>query len=210
MTWSYVGTSDGTFTTSPSTPTWPAGLVEGDIVVMIAMRKTTSETIGDIPTTSTTGWTVNIGYAGRLFYARYSSTLALPSIVFNAAVNCRWAMVAFRSTSPSLNGPVTFYTDNSAVSFTTTTPNTLLVMAGSQPGDQSVGWNADAGMSVVVNINGAYSGDASAFNLGIAWKSIASPSTSTGNRVYITANTMYSLLVGEQSNNQGFFFGSNF
>lgn len=206
MSWSYVATANGSTSAASFSPTWPAGLQEGDVVVFCLMfaPDTGSQSAS---VTSSPGWktTSLTGGAARFMWCRYSAAQALPVIALTGGPTATWYTVAFRTTVGSAFGS-NYNADGTppaTTSITTVTPNTLLFIFGSAPGDQSIGWtfSGSSAWTTLVNINGNGTGNPNFANIAIGWQQIASPTAVTGLRVTLTSNRYFILVVGESGNN---------
>lgn len=202
VTWSFVATSNGTSSATSFSPTWPAGVQDGDVVVWCPAINPDAT-----PTCTTPGWNLSDGGA-RFMWSRYSAAQALPVIGNATAAAITWRMAAFRSTVGSAFGVNTNADGTPPATFaiTTTTPNTLLVLFGVVIGDQAVGWTIDGPFTTAHSEHAGGSGNPNGVNLYIGWQSVASPTALTGLRAHIIANRHFLLAVGEpQAGNLGFF-----
>lgn len=199
MSFSYVGLSSGATSGTPYSPTFPASLQEGDLLLLFTFIAPDAGSQGI--TASAPGWVQQSGFGqpARLMWARYSANLALPVLTLTGGPTATWRMVAFRSTLPNAFGRQ-YAADGfppAATDVTTTNESSLLVICGSGVGDGGVGWTQSGGYTVVVNIDGNGSGDPNAVNMFIGYKAITGPSLVSAQRVYVVSNRYYILTLGE-------------
>lgn len=211
MTWSHVATASGSTSSASFSPTWPAGVQAGDVVVLCAMI--TTDTGGQfLGVTSAPGWrtTSQVGAEARFMACIYSPAQPLPVLSTTNSPTTYWRMVAFRSTVGASWGR-DWHADGyppAATSLTTLTPNTLLVVFGSAVGDQPAGWSfqgTGGSWNVITTQSGSGSGDPAYPNIGIAWQQVATPASLTGLRALLVANRYFLLEVGEPQWAGGFF-----
>ena len=201
MTWSHVAVSSGSSSATSFTPTWPAGLQDGDVVVWGCCTAPDSSL-----TCTTPGWRITVAGGARFMWARYSAAQPLPTIGNASGATVTWRMAAWRSTVGSAFG-ADLHQDGSppaASSITTTTPNTLLLLFAAVVGDQST-WTESSDFTAVVNLNGSGTGNPNAPNLWLGWRVISTPAAITGIRTYMAVSRYMLLAVGEPQFQGGFF-----
>ena len=212
MTWSYIAKANGSSTATSFTPaSWPTGVAEGDLVVFCQMFA--PDSIPGEPTTTTTGWIKQNSYGGaaRFMWTRYSAAQSLPTLSNSTSATVTYYLLAFRATAQVQVGK-NFGVDSVggsapvATAYTTATPETLIVLFGSIPGDQGVNWAQEGSFTSVVNITGAGSGDANAPNIFIGYRFVSSPTAIAAMRAYLTVNRYYLLVAAEKEFNDLFHF----
>lgn len=212
MTWSYVAKANGSSTATSFTPSsWPTGVAEGDLVVFCQMFA--PDTAPGEPTTTTTGWVKqnSLGGAARFMWTRYSAAQSLPTLSNPTSATVTYYLLAFRASSQVQVGK-NFGVDSVGVSapvataYTTVTPDTLIVLFGSVPGDTGASWTQEGSFTVVANINGTGTGNANAPNIFIGYRIVSSPTAIAAMRCYLTVNRYYLLVVAEKEFNDLFHF----
>lgn len=212
MTWSYISQANGSSTATSFTPAaWPSGVVEGDLVVFCHMFA--PDTAPGEPTTTTTGWVKqnSLGGAARFMWTRYSAAQSLPTLSNSTSATVTYYLLAFRATTQVQVGR-NFGVDSVgasppvATAYTTVTPETLLVLFGSVPGDTGASWSQEGSFTSVVNITGTGTGDANAANIFIGYRAVSSPTAIAALRCYLTINRYYLLVVAEKEFNDLFHF----
>lgn len=198
MTWSYVAQASGSSSAASFSPTWPAGVQDGDLLTWCALI--VNDTGGQSITAAAPGWMQQgaFGDPARMMAAAYSASLALPTITLTNDATCHWWIVALRGASaPQLGGFAAADGSPPAASSLTVPANAVVLLFGSAVGDQGVGWTITGSFAQLVNQSGAGSGNASYPNAYIGWLAQASPATLTNLRAYLAANRYYLVQAAE-------------
>lgn len=190
-------------------PTWPAGVQAGDVVVCCMLHAPdTGGTSASI--TSAPGWkfTTTPGAEPRFMWCIYTPAQALPVFALTGGCTATWRTLAFRSTKGVAFGR-DWHADGvlpPTTDLTTLTPNTLLVVFGSAVGDQPASWSfGGSGWTGLVSNSGNGSGNVNYPNVGIAWQQVSTPAALTGLRALLNTNRYFLLEVGESQFAGGFF-----